>query len=45
MQFGVCYKGMQKYVGQLDAAIAYIAKQWGSVARAYEIGVKLKPLP
>lgn len=42
MTFRVNYKGMQKYVGQLESANAYLTLHWGSVARAYEFGVKLE---
>lgn len=41
MKFSVSYKGVQKYVGRLDFANGYLMEQWGSVARAYEFGVKL----
>lgn len=42
MKFRVNYKGIQKYIGQLEMANAYLAKHWGSVSRAYELGVKLE---
>ena len=42
MKFRVNYKGIQKYVGGLEMANAYLAKHWDSVARAYEFGVKLE---
>lgn len=42
MQFRVNYKGIQKYIGKLEFANAYLARHWGSVARAYELGVKLE---
>lgn len=41
MKFSVSYKGMQKFVGRLDFANAYLMERWGSVAKAYEFGVKL----
>lgn len=41
MKFSVSYKGVQQYIGRLDFANAYLMEQWGSVARAYEFGVKL----
>lgn len=42
MIFKVNYKGIQRFVGKLELANAYMAKHWGSVSRAYELGVKLK---
>lgn len=45
MTFRVNYKGIQKYIGQLELANAYLTKHWGSVSRAYELGVKLEPVP
>ena len=42
MKFRVNYKGIQKYIGQLELANAYLARHWGSVSRAYEFGVKLE---
>lgn len=42
MQFRVNYKGIRYYVGKLELANAYLAKTWGSVSRAYELGVKLE---
>jgi hypothetical protein len=44
MKFRVNYKGMAKFVGQLELANAYLAQHWGSVAKAYELGVKLEPV-
>jgi hypothetical protein len=44
MKFRVKYKGIQKFIGQLELANAYLTQHWGSVARAYEMGVKLEPL-
>jgi len=41
MKFSVSYKGIQRFVGSLDFANAYLMERWGSVARAYEFGVKL----
>lgn len=41
MRFQVSYKGLQQYVGPLFGATSYLEKQWGSVVRAYELGVKL----
>ena len=45
MKFQVNYKGRHRYVGTLLKATAYLEKQWGSVEKAYEIGVKLVLLP
>lgn len=45
MTFRVNYKGIQKYIGQLELANAYLTKHWGSVSRAYELGVKLELVP
>lgn len=42
MKFRVNYKGIQKYIGQLELANAYLTQHWGSVSRAYEVGVKLE---
>lgn len=42
MKFRVTYKGIQEYIGQLEMANAYLTNRWGSVARAYEFGVKLQ---
>ena len=42
MKFRVNYKGIQKYIGHLELANAYLTQHWGSVARAYEFGVKLE---
>lgn len=42
MKFKVNYKGIQKFMGQLELANAYLAEHWGSVSRAYELGVKLE---
>jgi hypothetical protein len=44
MQFRVNYKGIQKFVGRLEFANAYVIAQWGSISRAYELGVKLEPV-
>ena len=41
MRFQVSYKGLQQYVGSLLCATSYLEEQWGSVVRAYELGVKL----
>jgi len=41
MRFQVSYKGLQQYVGPLLCATSYLEERWGSVVRAYEIGVKL----
>lgn len=41
MKFRVSYKGIQQYVGHLELANAYLTRHWGSVSRAYELGVKL----
>ncbi|OIQ99008.1 hypothetical protein GALL_189200 [mine drainage metagenome] len=41
MRFQVSYKGLQQYVGSLFCATSYLEKQWGSVVKAYELGVKL----
>lgn len=41
MRFRVNYKGFNAYIGSLHAATSYLEKKWGSVTRAYEIGVKL----
>lgn len=45
MQFRVTLKGMEKFVGRLADANRYVTAQWGSLARASELGVKLVPLP
>ena len=42
MKFRVKHKGIQIYVGHLALANAYMTKHWGSVAKAYEFGVKLE---
>ncbi|MBI5900065.1 MAG: hypothetical protein HZB40_12640 [Rhodocyclales bacterium] len=42
MMFRVNYKGMQKFIGRLELAYAYLAEHWGSASKAYEIGVKLE---
>lgn len=41
MCFQVTYKGLKQYVGSLFRATSYLEETWGSVAKAYEIGVKL----
>ena len=45
MCFQVTYKGLKRYVGSLFYATSYLEKNWGSVAKAYEIGVKLVLVP
>jgi hypothetical protein len=45
MKFRVNYKGIQKFIGKLELANAYLAQHWGSVSRAYEFGVKLELVP
>lgn len=45
MKFQVNYKGCHRYVGTLIKATAYLERQWGSVEKAYEIGVKLVLVP
>lgn len=45
MKFQVNYKGCHRYVGTLRKATAYLEKQWGSVEKAYAVGVKLVLLP
>ncbi len=42
MNFRVSYKGMAQFVGRLDMANSYLKMHWGSVSRAYELGVKLQ---
>jgi hypothetical protein len=42
MMFRVNYKGIQKFIGRLELAYDYLAKNWGSASKAYEIGVKLE---
>lgn len=44
MKFKVTYKGIQQFVGRLAAASRFVEEHWGSVERAYEIGVKLEPV-
>jgi hypothetical protein len=45
MQFVVVYKGLRRFTGSLGAAMAFVETNWTSAAEAYEIGVKLVPLP
>lgn len=45
MVFRVTYKGIQQFVGRLGAATCYLEDRWGSVAEAYEFGVKMEPIP
>ena len=45
MRFQVNYKGLRPYVGTLINATCFLEKRWGSVARAYELGVKLVAVP
>lgn len=45
MNFRVSYKGMARFTGRLELANSYLTKHWGSVARAYEFGVKLQLVP
>ena len=45
MRFQVNYKGFCRYVGSLLNARAFLEQQWGSVAQAYELGVKLVVVP
>lgn len=45
MKFQVNYKGRNRYIGPLIKATAYLEKQWGSVEKAYAIGVKLVLVP
>ncbi len=42
MMFRVSYKGMQRFIGRLELAYAYLAEHWGSASQAYEIGVRLE---
>lgn len=42
MMFRVNHKGIQKFIGSLQLAYAYLAENWGSASRAYELGVKLE---
>lgn len=42
MIFRVSYKGITQYSGRLESVFAFLAKRWGSSARAYEIGVKVE---
>ena len=41
MRFQVSYKGLPQYIGSLLCANSYLKEKWGSVVRAYEVGVKL----
>ena len=45
MCFQVTYKGLKHFVGSLFSARSYLEDNWGSVAKAYEIGVKLVLVP
>lgn len=45
MKFQVNYKGSHPFIGPLAKATAYLEKQWGSVEKAYEMGVKLVLVP
>lgn len=45
MRFQVNYKGFSRYVGSLISATSFLEEKWGSVARAYELGVKLVAVP
>ncbi len=45
MRFQVNYKGFSRYVGSLFAANFFLEQKWGSVAKAYELGVKLVAVP
>ena len=45
MSFHVTYKGLRQYVGSLFYAMNYMEKTWGSLSKAYEIGVKLIRVP
>lgn len=44
MMFRVKHKGIEKYLGRLELAYAYLAAHWGSASQAYELGVKLEPV-
>lgn len=44
MRFQVNYKGFAAHVGSLFSATSFLEEKWGSVARAYELGVKLVPV-
>lgn len=41
MRFQVSYKGLPQYIGSLLCATSYLKEKWGSVVKAYEVGVKL----
>jgi hypothetical protein len=45
MHFNVCYKGIKRFSGNLELALRFVAEQWGSAGQAYEIGVRLQPVP
>ena len=45
MRFQVNYKGFSRYVGSLFNATSFLERKWGSVTKAYEIGVKLIVVP
>jgi hypothetical protein len=45
MHFNVCYKGIKRFSGNLELAMRFVAEQWGSAGQAYEIGVRLQPVP
>ncbi|GAB2181896.1 hypothetical protein DLREEDagrD3_21190 [Denitratisoma sp. agr-D3] len=45
MQFKVSFKGISRFTGTLVYATRFIEQQWGSLAKASEIGVKLQPVP
>ncbi len=45
MHFNVCYKGIRRFSGNLELAMRFVAEQWGSAGKAYEIGVRLQPVP
>ena len=45
MRFQVSYKGLPQYIGSLLSATSYLEEKWGSVVKAYELGVKLVLVP
>lgn len=44
MIFRVSYKGITRHSGRLESVFDFLARQWGSSERAFEIGVKVEAM-
>ena len=45
MKFAVTFKGIRWYCGHLENAYRYVEQKWGSADAAWQMGVKLDPVP